>query len=222
MTVFYLIRHGETAWNALGRWQGHTDVPLSPVGEEQARRVAERLKTGGTRFAALYSSDLQRAWATAETIGAALGLAPQPVPDLRELDIGWWGGLTNAEIRERDPETTALVERGEDPPRGGAECWADLRRRAGAAVERLAQAHPDQALLLVTHGGVVRAVLNHVTAAAPQLAAPKHHIGNTSITVVVRTPEGWDIGVVNDMSHLEGSPQAPDMLSAPPDDATRV
>ncbi len=222
MTIFYLIRHGETAWNALGRWQGHTDVPLSPVGEEQARRVAERLRISGARFAALYSSDLMRAWATAEAIGAALGLAPQPVPKLRELDIGWWGGLTSVEIRERDPGTTALVERGEDPPRGGAESLADLRRRAGAAVERLARAHPDQTLLVVTHGGVVRALLSSITAAAPDLAAPQHHIGNTSITVVLRSPAGWDIGVVNDMSHLEGSPQAPDVLSAPPDDATRV
>ncbi|GAB4211928.1 MAG: histidine phosphatase family protein [Roseiflexaceae bacterium] len=222
MTVFYLIRHGETAWNALGRWQGHTDVPLSPVGEEQARRVAARLKSDSTRFAAIYSSDLQRAWMTATAIGAALEIAPQPVADLRELDVGWWSGLTGQEIRTRDPEITAQVDRGEDPPRGGAERWADLRRRVGVAVEQLAQAHPDQTLLLVTHGGVVRAVLDNIIHATPTVAVPQRHIGNTAITVVVRTPAGWDISVVNDMSHLEGSPQAPDMLSAPPDDATRV
>ncbi len=219
MTTFYLIRHGETDWNVSGRWQGHTDIPLNDIGRAQAARLAERLHDHGPHFDVLYSSDLLRAWETAQFAGRAVGMEPQPMSALREIDLGSWSGLTRAEIMERDPDTLAQVDAGVDLPRGGAERFADLVARVSSAAEQLAEKHSGQRVALVTHGGVVRALLHH---AAPDARAWHTHIGNTSITIVVHNEHGWDIVSVNDMAHLEGSPQAPDLMSAPPDDAQQV
>jgi len=221
MTLFYLIRHGETDWNLSGRWQGHTDVPLNALGRAQARRLAERLRAEEARFDAIYSSDLQRAWETACVLGAALGIAPRPLAPLREIDVGAWGGLTHAEVLARDAELYARLESGEDVARGSGERFADLYRRVVGAVEHLATVHSNGQLALVTHGGPVRALLLHAARDKANVL-PRHvHIGNTSISLLIGGASGWDLGVINDMSHLEHTQQAPDMMSAPPDDAER-
>ena len=222
MTVFYLIRHGETDWNQSGRWQGHADVPLNALGQAQARRLADRMRQEPSRPDAIYSSDLLRAWETAETIGAALNIAPQPLPALREIDVGAWSGLNRAEVLERDRDLIERLESGEDAPRGGnGERFADLYSRVVGTVEQLAAAHPNGRLVLVTHGGPVRVLLLH-GARDKRDALPRHlHIGNTSISLLIGGRAGWHLGLVNDMSHLENSAQAPDMMSAPPDDAER-
>jgi broad specificity phosphatase PhoE len=222
MTIFYLIRHGETDWNLSGRWQGHADVPLNALGRAQARRLAERMRREDARLDAIYSSDLLRAWETAEALGAALGLAPRPLPALREIDVGAWSGLTRAEVLARDRELIERLESGEDVPRGGSgERFAELYRRVVGAVEQLAAAHSGGRLAIVTHGGPVRALLLHAARDKRDALPPRFHIGNTSVSLLAGGPAGWDLGVVNDMSHLEDGAQAPDMMSAPPDDAER-
>ncbi|MBK9712180.1 MAG: histidine phosphatase family protein [Kouleothrix sp.] len=220
-TTFYLIRHGETDWNLNGRWQGHADVPLNEMGRVQARRLAERLRSRGPQFDLIYSSDLQRAWETARTIGAALDMAPLPLPALREIDIGTWSGLTNAEVTAQDADSFERIRSGEDLARGGGERFLDLYTRVIAAIERLAEKHPGGKLALVTHGGPVRALMLHASRGKNGINAHRVHIGNTSITVLIGSRDSWDLGTINDMSHLEASPQAPDMMSAPPDDAER-
>jgi len=222
MTIFYLIRHGETDWNMQGRWQGHTDVPLNALGQSQARRLAQRLHDEGAHFDAIYSSDLQRAWQTAGALGAALDLAPRPLPALREIDVGGWSGLTRAQVLARDPDLVARLESGEDVRRGGTgERFADLYGRAVEAVERLAAERPDGRLLLVTHGGPVRALLLHAARDKAGALPRPLHIGNTSISVLRGGPSGWALDPINDMQHLASAAQAPDMMSAPPDDAER-
>lgn len=222
MTIFYLIRHGETEWNVTGRWQGHMDIPLNDVGLAQAQRVAERLQQENTHFDVLYSSDLQRAWMTAQSIGKALSIEPQPLQSLREIDLGTWGGKTRAEIQESDSETLARIDAGEDVPRGGAERIADLRTRVVTAVEQLATQHPNETVGIVAHGGTIRSLLTHATEGKPDALGWGQHIGNTAISIVVRTTAGWDMSVINDMAHLSGTDQAPDLMSAPPDDAEQV
>lgn len=222
MTVLYLIRHGETDWNAEGRWQGHADVPLNAGGQAQARRLAERLRAERVRFGAIYSSDLARARQTAAALGAALELPVRTLSTLREIDVGAWSGLTLAQIRERDGETLRRLEQGEDVRRGGGERASDLRRRAVAEIERLAQIHPGQTLALVSHGGVVRTLLEHVLERSQQPGRLRGPIGNTSLSIVVRTPGGWDIATVNDMAHLEGAAHAPDLMSEAADDLERA
>src|SRR3954468_24100564 len=93
MPLLYLVRHGETAWNRERRWQGLHPLPLTPVGEAQARAAGRRI-AGLLRPDALYSSPLPRAWQTALLIGAACGLEPVAEPDVQEVDVGSWQGIT--------------------------------------------------------------------------------------------------------------------------------
>ncbi len=220
-TTFYLIRHGETNWNLHGRWQGHTDIPLNEDGRAQAHRLAARLRADHVRFDASYSSDLQRAWETAVVVGAALDLAPLPLPALREIDVGNWSGLTGAEVLAHDGETYARYTSGEDVARGGGERFLDLYTRVVAAVEQLAEQHPDRTLALFTHGGPVRALIMHAARDKASLDVRHVHIGNTSITLLRGDRSSWQLGPINDMAHLTAGPQAPDIMSAPADDAER-
>jgi broad specificity phosphatase PhoE len=220
-TTFYVIRHGETDWNLNGRWQGHADVPLNQVGRAQAQRLAERLRASGPHFTAIYSSDLKRAWETACTLGAMVGLEPRALPALREIDVGSWSGMSSAQVHALDGDTYARIQSGEDLARGGGERFLDLYNRVVAAVEQLAAERAGATLALVTHGGPVRVLLLHAARDKSGVNPYRIHIGNTAITVLIHDPSGWNFSLVNDMSHLEASPQAPDMMSAPPDDAER-
>jgi probable phosphoglycerate mutase len=222
MTHFFLIRHGETDWNMQGRWQGHTDIPLNAIGQAQAQRLAERLRDQGASFDAIYSSDLQRAWETANIVGTALDLEPRPLLALREIDVGGWSGLTHAEVRVHDPDLLARLESGEDTRRGGSgERFGDLYQRVVEAAERLAAEHAGGRLMLVTHGGPVRALLLHAARDKADALPRPLHIGNTSVSVLRGGPAGWALDVINDMRHLAGGAQARVLMSAPPDDAER-
>jgi broad specificity phosphatase PhoE len=151
VTTILLARHGETDWNRDGRWQGWADPPLNETGRAQARALAEQLR--GVPFDAVYSSDLARAHETAEIVAAPHAVPVVADPGLREIDIGSWSGLTRAEIDERFPA-------GERPD-------GETRDRHAArvlkAVERIARANPGRRILLVTHGGTMRALHGHVT-----------------------------------------------------------
>ncbi len=146
MTRLLVVRHGQSVWNADGRWQGHADPPLSPLGEQQAAAAAARLD-GVT---AVYTSDLLRARRTAEILTAARPLDPTVEPLLRERDAGAWEGRTRAEIDEGWP---GYLESGRRPE--GYEPDESVRARVLDALATIAAAH-DGEVLVVTHGGVVR------------------------------------------------------------------
>ncbi len=160
MRRILLARHGETEWNALGRLQGHTDIPLNEVGRAQARALAASVAAAG--IAAVVTSDLARARETGEIVAAALGLgAPAIDPDLRERRFGEFEGLTRDECAERHPEAwRAWQARIGGPP--GAEPRERAIERVAAALSRLAAAGGGP-LLVVTHGGVMRLWLMDVT-----------------------------------------------------------
>src|SRR5262245_6113995 len=149
MTTLLLVRHGETDWNAEGRLQGHTDRPLNTWGREQAKRLAEQLS--GDSIDAVYASDLSRAKETAEIVGERLGLPVVIDPDLREKDWGNWEGLTGP---ERDQVEFV-----------GETTQAHARRMLRAD-QRIAERHPGQRVLVVTHGGSVRRVQTAVVGMA--------------------------------------------------------
>ena len=223
MTRVYLVRHGETEWNVTGRWQGFSNVPLNDVGRIQAQLVAQRFQQIDEPFAAIYSSDLLRAWDTATAIGTLLNLQPVAEPGLREVDIGWWGGLTRNEIEARDTGLLARVDQGEDLPRGGAETMTDLYNRASAALERVRAKHAGSTVILVTHGGTVRALLEHARKNSVVTWPWKFDsIGNTSISIIERTDAQWRILVINDMQHIAETPQAIDVLAPAPSDTQQV
>jgi probable phosphoglycerate mutase len=156
-TRILLARHGETDWNRLGRWQGQADPPLNEDGRRQAAALAEQLVGDG--IAAIYSSDLRRASETADAIGARLGLEAVLDRGLREMDVGSWSGLTHAEIEERFPEGFARWRRGQIGHDG--ETNEEHTERVVAAVERIAATHESQTVVVVTHGGSIRALRRH-------------------------------------------------------------
>jgi broad specificity phosphatase PhoE len=141
VTTLLLVRHGETDWNAQGRLQGHTDRPLNDYGRQQAKALAHRLAGEGAD--AIYTSDLLRAKETAEIVGERLGLTVVVDPDLREKDWGTWEGLTGDErvAVEFEGETTEAH-----------------RDRVMGAVRRIVARHPEQQVVVVTHGGSLRRI----------------------------------------------------------------
>jgi broad specificity phosphatase PhoE len=157
-TGLLLARHGETDWNRIGRWQGHADPPLNDAGRGQAAELAERL--AGDGIVAVYSSDLRRASETARVVGEHLGVEVVEDPALREIDVGSWSGLTRAEVERRFPEGYARWLAGEIGHDG--ETREQLTERVVAAVERIARAHPGATVLVVSHGGAIRALRRHV------------------------------------------------------------
>jgi probable phosphoglycerate mutase len=146
MTTLLFVRHGETDWNAQRRWQGHADVPLNDRGREQVQALADSL--AGEHIDAIYTSDLSRARDTAEAVGARLGIEVVVDPDLREIDVGPIEGMT-AE------ESSAYEGWHGEPKESHAE-------RVLGAVRRIAERHPQGRVLVVTHGGSMRRVHEHL------------------------------------------------------------
>jgi broad specificity phosphatase PhoE len=158
MREIWFIRHGESLWNAEGRWQGQADPPLSALGRSQAHALAETLAPLAVgRRVLLAASDLVRAMETAEIVGAVLGLAVRVDARLRELDVGAWSGHTPAEVERRWPADLARFRSGDAAfAPGGGESRLALRARVGAALAELEAIGAD-AIALVSHLGVVRA-----------------------------------------------------------------
>ena len=150
MTTILLVRHGETGWNRARRVQGHSDTPLNETGRAQARALAAEL--AGEHIDAVYSSDLARAYETARIVADGRGLGVTAVRDFRERHFGTWEGMTDYEVLERFPQAA-------NGPWGDAETVDEMAQRVFAAVQRIADAHPDGRVLVVSHGGPLRSVL---------------------------------------------------------------
>ena len=161
MTRLWLVRHGQTDWNLEKRYQGHTDFPLNATGLKQAELAAQML--GGRRYAALYSSDLQRARITAEIIGAQIGLEVIVDQRLREVNLGAWEGMLVGDIQARYPDEWEARQRDRlhvRPP--GGESVLDVATRIWPAVDDLAARHPGDDIIVVSHGLALATVLCRV------------------------------------------------------------
>jgi uncharacterized phosphatase len=150
--LLYLVRHGETDWNAQRRIQGHTDIPLNERGRAQALHAGELLAR--RQWDAVVSSPLSRAAETAAIIAAELGL-PEPVTDARlvERNYGEAEGMDIGDVDRRFPPGTDPV---------GRETPKEVAERAMAALLDIAEAHPGESVIVVAHGGLIRQVLNAV------------------------------------------------------------
>lgn len=195
-----LLRHGRTASNHEGRWQGQLDVPLDDVGREQARASASRLGTlvgelGGP--VRLVSSDLSRACATAEPLAARLGVPLELDPRLRETDVGVWQGLTGAEIIERWPEEYEAWQSGRDVALGGAERRSDAGVRAAACIVELDAAQDGGTLVCVSHGAALRGAICELLGFGWRGTAGFQAMGNAHWTTMRRGPRGWRLETYN-------------------------
>ena len=198
-----LIRHGETEWNRDGRWQGHTDVPLSAVGRAQAARLARRLTAVGCHFDALYASDQSRAWETANLLGGALGLTPAAAPALREINLGYWAGHTKQEIASLYPAEWEQLEAGADIARGGGETFGGFQNRILEWLDPLIHKEVGRTVAVVTHGGVIRAILLHARGLAWKDRSRIPSIGNTSVSLVEIRDGTWKILAVGAFAEPE-------------------
>lgn len=206
MLTIYLVRHGETAWNADGRFQGQQDVSLSERGCQQAQTVAATMTS--LPLQAIYTSDLRRSAETAEAIAAPHRLAVIPDRRLREAFFGEWEGLTLPQIAARWPEIVAAWRADSlrtRPP--GGETLEQVQARVAEALAAIVQAHPHGTIAIVGHGGSVRAIIATVLGADLSIFR-RLRLDNCSISSVRVDDEGrYSLTGMNDICHL--GPQAP-------------
>lgn len=157
----HLIRHGETAWNAEGRIQGHADNPLNDLGRSQARALRDSL--AHLKPARIYASTSLRARETAELGFGHLGLELTPVADLREIHLGDWEGFLYAEIERIHPDEVHAFRH--EPHRfayPGAETFAELQARGlRALADIIAREASGSDVVVVSHGAMIRTLLGH-------------------------------------------------------------
>ena len=199
-TEIILIRHGETEWNSQLRMQGHSNSPLSAVGRGQIQALGEWMKN--VSFDHIYSSDSLRARQTAEAITQYSGDTLQFDQRIREKNLGVFEGLTSIEASEQHPEIYRLFKT------GGAnyvidegESTQQVLDRALEFIEEIRLRHPEQRVVMVTHGGVVRVLMKHTLGIS--IDAPTSFlIKNTGIFRLVWN-EKWLVSQMGGVSHLE-------------------
>lgn len=153
MTNFYLVRHGETDWNRAGKIQGATDIPLNATGRAQAHATGSKME--GRQWDIIVTSPLSRAVETATIIASHLGLPePRSVDGIVERNYGAAEGLTGPEVESFYPN---------DAPVPGRETRGEVQHRVVAALHQLATEFPGKNVIVVCHGGVVRAMLHETT-----------------------------------------------------------
>lgn len=203
-------RHGQTAQNAAGVYQGQLDTELSEVGRGQAERAA--LVLAAYHPTRILSSDLRRAADTAAALARRVDLPVGLDARLREIDVGAWSGLTGAAVRSASPGVQEAIERGEDPVRGGhGERMADVAdRTAACAGEVVAGMGPEEVVVLATHGQAARALVAGLVGLGQDVAwRTLAGLHNTHWAELVEHSAGWRLAGWN----LGG-------LTTPPRDAT--
>jgi probable phosphoglycerate mutase len=199
-TRFIVVRHGETAWNAQSRIQGHLDSPLNEEGLAQALLVGERLAR--EPIDALYCSDLGRVRQTVQPLVDRTGLQPVITERLRERRLGVFQGLTSRECQSRYPADYAKFH-GRDPDHAvpGGESIREVHARVGALFSELAAQHAGQLVVAVTHGGVLDALHRFITG-MPLERVRDFPIYNASLNWVRSSSGAWSIESWGDIAHL--------------------
>ncbi len=200
MTKLILVRHGQTAWNKEGRFQGQSDVALSEEGIQQAEALAAHFPVDSVD--AVYSSDLVRARRTAEIIAERFGLRVETKQSLRELHFGDWEGLTYDEIVGHWPDALANFLQHPDileVPNG--ETFPQVRKRAMDAIDDILKEQEGKTVVLTAHGGILRTILTAV------LHMPLQYLWsirqfNTAVSIVSYEEGNWTIELMNSTAHL--------------------
>lgn len=200
-TRIIAIRHGETAWNVDTRLQGHLDIALNEVGVWQAQRTAKALV--GEPIDAIYASDLQRAWQTAQAIAEVANCPLTPHTGLRERGFGEFEGLTYAEIETNWPDMSLQWrKRVPDWAPPGGESLLAMRERVLRTTTNLAAKHMGDQIALVAHGGVMDMLYRLAT--GQDVQAPRTwSLTNAAINRLLWTPDGFTLVGWADTGHLE-------------------
>ncbi len=200
MTEIYLIRHTQAEGNVYHAMQGHWDGDVTALGLRQIDALAERFR--GVKIDALYSSDLTRAMLTADAIRRFQPMELHTVFDLREINVGPWEARFFADVLYEQPlESELFIHRAEDFYLPGAERYDDVRRRASAALEKIARENDGRTIAVVSHGVTIRCLLSHML--GKSLNDPALPIcGNTGVCHLFFEDGRYSIDYINDCSHL--------------------
>ncbi len=205
-TRLCLIRHGETAWNAEKRLQGHIDIPLNTRGESQARQMAQALKDARLNFDVLFTSDLKRAVDTSAAVVQLFGVVAQVDSNLRERHFGALQGLSINEAPLVRPDIwQAHISRDLDHELEGGESIRQFALRVQRALDRIEEQHPGKTVLMVSHGGTLdmmyRIASNQALSTERVVSVP-----NASLNWLTHRPgSGWIVEQWADTRHLKGS-----------------
>lgn len=201
-TRIIAVRHGETSWNADARIQGQRDIGLNETGRWQAQCVGKALAE--EPITAVYSSDLERAHATAQSISEVTGIPVTPHEGLRERSFGMFEGKTFDEIHQTWPEHAHNWRKRIpewQPPEGG-ESLIQLRERVTRTVQELAARHPGEQIVVVAHGGVLDALYRVAT--GQEVNSPRTwELPNGAINRLLWTPQGFTLVGWSDTQHLD-------------------
>ena len=199
-TELIIVRHGQTQWNLEGRIQGTLDIELHPIGIQQAEALAARLAKEA--FNAIYSSDLKRAYQTAERIARKTNHTIITHKGLRERNFGILQGLTASEIKERYPEEWRHFRRW-DPdyifPNG--ESLREYYESGITCLEEIAQQHIGERLVIVTHGGILNGLFRY-TLSIPFSSPSRFKRFNAGINTFFFRNGIWVLGTWGDIDHL--------------------
>ncbi|MEO1824055.1 MAG: histidine phosphatase family protein [Candidatus Lambdaproteobacteria bacterium] len=199
-TGIILIRHGETEWNSQKRMQGHSNSDLSSVGQAQIQALGQWMKN--VPFDLIYSSDSLRAKQTAEAITQFSGHELQFDQRLREKNLGVFEGLTSEEARERHPEVFRLFKTaGSKYVIDEGESTQQLQDRALEIVNEIRIKHPEERVLLVTHGGFIRVVMKHSLGLS--LETPTRFLIRNTGVFRLEWEDKWLVSQMGGVSHLE-------------------
>jgi len=201
-TTITLIRHGETSWNVLGKFQGCNDIELTDEGREQAKCLSKRINNN---FDNIYASPLKRAMETAKIISENTSKTVMVAKDIREINFGEWEGLTSVEIEANYSEIFSAWKNDETD---GLMCGGDLSlkkasNRGAKAILEIAKRHPGENTIIVAHGGIIKAGLIGIF----DLKMTMYHkilVGNTSVSKIIFDDDfNCKIETLNDTSHLD-------------------
>ena len=197
-TRLYLVRHAQSQSNT-GEASYLTDAPLTPAGQEQARRVGERLARQG--IDAIYSSPLRRALETAQAIADATGLTLRVLKDLREVGLGDIGDLAKTTQEKAQAVKDRILREGSWDAFPGSEGSQVVRRRVAAVFSQVVAECPGMRVAAVSHGGVIQSYVSHVLGLERDFIFYPFNTGITSIRALDDRRAVWRL---NDIAHLDG------------------
>ena len=203
MTKLYLIRHGQTLWNKISKYQGHSDIALSDTGIAQAQKLGHYLFEKGIKLQAVYASDLSRAYDTAKLIAEPYNLPISTNSELREMNFGVWEGLTFKEIKNQysdlaeiwltAPETLEI-------PKG--ESFAKVKERAINTLYGILKNHANENIAVVSHGGTLRTIICSLLD-MPLSKMWQFKLDNTALTIFNIYNDKPILSLFNFTAHLD-------------------
>ncbi len=201
MTKIILIRHGATTWNKLGKYYGWTDIDLSEDGILQAKCLAENFPV--PKIDEIYSSDLRRAYNTAEYIGKKFNCDIQTSKNLREMNFGKWEGLVYPEVLARWPEEIEkFIEEPDKIKVPGGETFLQVQQRVMDSVDNILNANNNKTVVIVAHGVVIAVFLAAVMGVALKNIGSFQQ-NNTGVNIFSYEKNNWKINLINGTKHLE-------------------